>query len=77
MVKTQNIDTELLDDAIKKSGLRPTFLADTLGISRQMFNRKRRGMNSFRLSEVYVMASLLGIDDEMKDRIFFPKIVNP
>ena len=73
VVKTQNIDTELLNQAIDDSGLRIGFIADTLGISRQAFDKKRKGINAFRQSEVYVLCDLLKInDDAKKSRIFFP-----
>ena len=72
MVKTQNIDTELLDKAIKRSGLKSSFIADTLGISRQAYNKKRLGQISFRKSEVYVMCDLLGLDKAESMQIFFP-----
>lgn len=74
MLKTQNIDVELLEDYIKKSGLRIGFICHQLGISRQMFDRKRKGKNSFRQSEVYVLCDLLKIsDDATKVKIFYPK----
>ena len=72
MVKTQNIDTELLDKAIEKSGLKPSFIADKLGISRQAYNRKRQGQVAFRKSEVYVMCDLLRLSDSEGNQIFFP-----
>ncbi len=73
MVKTQNVDTALLDQAIANSGLKTNFIVEKLGISRQAFDRKRRGKNSFRLSEVYVLCDLLKItDDAKKNSIFFP-----
>lgn len=74
MLKTQNIDVELLEDYIKKSGLRIGFICHQLGISRQMFDRKRKGINSFRQSEVYVLCDLLKIsDDATKVKIFYPE----
>jgi hypothetical protein len=73
MVKTQYIDVKLLEDAIEKSGLRIQHIIDNLGISRQAFDKKRKGQVAFRQSEVYVMCDLLKItDDNMKMRIFFP-----
>ena len=72
MVKTQNVDTTLLDEAISKSGLRITYIVEQLGISRQAFDRKRKGKYSFRQSEVYVLCDLLNLDDEKKNLIFFP-----
>ena len=72
MVKTQNIDTVLLEDAISKSGLRINFILEKLGITRQAFDRKRKGQYAFRQSEVYVLCDLLDLDDEKRNLIFFP-----
>lgn len=70
MVKTQNVDTALLDEYITKSGLRMQFIVDNLGISRQAFDKKRKGINAFRGSEVYVLCDLLRIPDDIKPKIF-------
>ena len=70
MVKTQDVDTELLNEYIKKSGLRMDFIIQTLGISRQAFDRKRKGITSFRAPEVYVLCDLLKIPDDVKPKIF-------
>ena len=72
MVKTQNVDTALLEEAIDNSGLRINYILDQLGISRQSFDRKRKGVDSFRQSEVYVLCDLLHLNTEMKKQIFFP-----
>lgn len=72
MVKTQNIDTALLEDAIEKSGLKISYILDKLGITRQAFDRKRKGQYAFRQSEVYVLCDLLNLDDDMRSLIFFP-----
>lgn len=73
MVKTQNVDTELLEQAIERSGLRVSYIYEQLGISRQAFDRKRKGYFSFRQSEVYVLCSLLNLSNEEKIKIFFPE----
>lgn len=70
MVKTQDVDTELLNEYIKKSGLRMDFIIQTLGISRQAFDCKRKGITSFRAPEVYVLCDLLKIPDDVKPKIF-------
>lgn len=72
MVKTQDVDTELLNEAIKRSGLKSGFIAETLGISRQAFNNKCKGKTQFRKSEVYVMCDLLKLSTEESKQIFFP-----
>ena len=73
MVKTQNVDTELLEQAIERSGLKVSYIYEQLGISRQAFAHKRKGHFSFRQSEVYVLCSLLNLNDEEKVKIFFPE----
>lgn len=70
MVKTQNVDGELLNEYIQKSGLKVGYIVDTLGISRQAFNKKCKGAYSFRAPEVYVLCDLLKIPDEVKTKIF-------
>lgn len=70
MVRTQDVDTELLDEYIEKSGLRMGYIVDTLGISRQAFDKKRKGLISFRAPEVYVLCDLLKIPSDIKPKIF-------
>lgn len=70
MVRTQDVDTKMLDDYIEKSGLRIDYIVKTLGISRQAFDRKRKGNISFRAPEVYVLCDLLKIPDDIKPKIF-------
>ena len=70
MVKTQDVDTELLDEYIEKSGLKVSHIVKTLGISRQAFDRKRKGEIAFRASEVYVLCDLVKIPADIKPKIF-------
>lgn len=73
LVKTQNVDTELLEQAIDRSGLRVSYICEQLGITRQAFDRKRKGKYAFRQSEVYVLCSLLCLSVDEKIKIFFPE----
>lgn len=73
MVKTSRINTEMLDDAIDASGLKMGYITDKLGISRQAFDRKRKGLIAFRQSEVYVLCDLLRLDGAKGGEIFFPE----
>lgn len=73
MKKTQNIDTEGLDAAIEKSGLKISFIVEKLGISRQAFDKKRKGITPFRQSEIYVLCDLLNLDEAAGIKIFFPE----
>ena len=70
MVRTQDVDTNLLNEYIDKSGYRIGFIVDTLGISREAFNRKRKGEISFRAPEVYVLCDMLKIPEDVKPKIF-------
>lgn len=72
MVRTQDVDVELLDEYIKKSGLKIGFIVETLGISRQAFGKKCKGKMSFRAPEVYVLCDLLKIPNDVKPKIFLP-----
>lgn len=71
MVKTQNVDTELLDKAIEKSGLKTSFIFGTLGISKSAYHQKRLGKVAFRQSEVYVLNNLLHLSEEESRKIFY------
>ena len=74
MVKTQNIDTDLLEKYIASSGLKTSFICEQLGITKQAFSNKKLGRFAFRQSEVYVLCDLLKITDkDTKDKIFFPE----
>lgn len=70
MVKTQNVDSYRLEKAIQKSGVRPGFLCDQLGITRQALLLKRKGKNKFRKSEALLLQKLLNISDDEFTKIF-------
>ena len=73
MASTQPVDTELLEEWIEKSGYRIGFIADTLGISCQAFDKKRKGVIPFRKSEMYVLTDMLKLPNEVATRIFYPE----
>ena len=67
------VNTQLLDEKIDKSGLKTNYIVEKLGISRNGFDKKRKGKITFRTSEIYVLCDLLRItDDEERDKIFYP-----
>ena len=70
MVKTQDIDSDVLNEYIRDSGIKIGRIVEALGISRQAFHKKRYGEIAFRASEVYVLCDLLKIPDEMRSKIF-------
>ena len=73
MVKTQNIDVEKLAEVRKKAAIKTSRFCHEMGVSRQSFYNKCKGKTQFRMSEVFVMATLLGLSDEDKNAIFFPE----
>ena len=70
MIKTQDVDTLILNEYIKQSGYQIGHIAKTLGISRQAFDKKRKGDIAFRASEVFVLCTMLKIPDDVRPKIF-------
>lgn len=67
------VNTLLLDEAIEKSGLKIGFIIEKLGLSPNGFYKKRKGITSFRKSEIYVLCDLLRLTEEQAEKIFYPK----
>ena len=70
------VNTQVLDSKISDSGLKVGFICERLGISRQAFNEKKKNVYPFRASEVFVICTLLGIDESDKKDIFFASEVH-
>ncbi|WP_303916721.1 helix-turn-helix transcriptional regulator [Subdoligranulum variabile] len=64
-------DTKRLRDAIQASGLKISFLAEKMGISRQALQQKIDNDSEFKASEIAALAGLLGLDIPEKEAIFF------
>ena len=70
-------NTSLLKDYIRKSGLKLTYIAERLGVSRYTLYRKINGLMDFTQHEITAMCELLGIKDlETKEAIFFASVVD-
>lgn len=67
------VNTQLLDEKIGSSGLKISFIVDQMGISRQGFDKKRKGKTPFRVSEIYVLSDLLQLGTDDKLKIFYPQ----
>ena len=65
------INTKLLEDKIRESGIKKKFLAEKLGMSRQTLNASISNKTEFKVSHVPVICDVLGIEDHERDRIFF------
>lgn len=70
MVKTQYVDSDALTSYIENSGIKIGYLVDKLGISRQAFDKKRKGSIAFRAAEVYVICDILNIPEQEQPKIF-------
>lgn len=64
-------DTSLLRKAISESGLKFSFIAEQLGLSRFGLMKKIDGDNEFKASEIAKLCDILNIDNKKRDRIFF------
>lgn len=64
-------NTELLEAAIKKSGLKKSKIAEHLGVSRGGLTNLINGRAEFRISQVLVLSDLLGLTEAERDAIFF------
>lgn len=65
-------NTELLEDYIKKSGYKKSYIAKAIGLSAYGLALKINNTNEFKTSEVDGLCKLLGINSlEERDRIFF------
>lgn len=65
-------NTELLEKAIKESGLKKGFLAEKIGLSAAGFCNCLNNRAEFRASQINALCDLLGIVDlAEKEAIFF------
>jgi ribosome-binding protein aMBF1 (putative translation factor) len=55
------VDTQLLEEAIKSSGIKKSYLADKLGISIQSLRLKVKGKSDFKTDEASILCQELGI----------------
>ena len=56
-------DTKLLEKLIKGSGLKLSFIAEKLGISRQALYKKIKGLAQFTGPEIKIMCKLLNLKE--------------
>lgn len=65
-------NTELLEKAIKESGLKKAFLANKIGLSASGFCNCLNNRAEFKASQINILCELLGIVDlAEKEAIFF------
>ena len=64
------VNTKLLQQKIKDSGLKMGFIAEKLGRSRQALSDKIQGKTEFLPSEIRIICELLQLTDEERRLIF-------
>ena len=68
-------NTAMLKDAIEKSGLKIGFIADAMGISRQLLWKKINNQTPFNQYEIDSLCEILKITSlRTKEAIFFAKM---
>ena len=67
------MNAELLQQAIKESGLKQKYLAKKLNLSWYGFKLKVNGTHEFVASEIVALRDLLRLDDAAFNDIFFTK----
>lgn len=65
------VDTQLLDEKIKESGVKKTSLYEAMGISHNGFYKKLRGKTPWRMSEIFVIKTMCRLSDADANNIFF------
>ena len=70
-------NTELLERKIAESGLKKSYIAKAMGLSRYGLTLKLQNLNEFKASEIEKLCILLGITDvEERCAIFFASKVD-
>lgn len=64
-------NTKLLLSKIKDSGLKLSFIANRLNMSRQSFNRRVYGRTEFKAPEIKELCNILNLSGIEKEKIFF------
>lgn len=64
------VNTKLLQQKIKDSGLKMGFIAEKLGRSRQALSDKIQGKTEFLPSEIRILRELLHLSDDDRRLIF-------
>ena len=64
-------DSEALNKVIENSGLKLTFIARALKLSREGFYKKLNNQTEFKASDIVKMQEFLNLSNEQRDKIFF------
>lgn len=61
----------LLEDAIRKSGKKKSYLAEKIGVSPTHFGKLLRNKYEFTASQISILCDELALSSEIRDLIFF------
>ena len=64
-------DSKKLKEVIERSGLKYKAVAEQLNLSPYGLQKKINNINEFKVSEMEKICSILGIDKQERDAIFF------
>lgn len=69
-------DTVALREKIKSMGVKLTFVADTLGMTKQALDRKLKDGSDFKAYQMIILKDLLHLTNKEARDIFFAKDVD-
>ena len=69
------VDTPYLEEEIKNSGLKKSYLAEKCGITLQTFSNKMNNKSEFTGSEIQIISKILGLTAKKMNDIFFAENV--
>lgn len=69
-------DTVALREKIKSMGIKLTFVADTLGMTKQALDRKLKDGSDFKAYQMIILKDLLHLTNKEARDIFFSKDVD-
>lgn len=69
-------DSEALSKAIENSGLKLTFIANKLELSREGFYKKLNNQTEFKASEIVKLQDILNLSNKERDKIFLQTKLN-
>lgn len=69
------VNTPYLEEEIKNSGLKKSFIADKCGITAQTFTNKLTNKSEFTGSEIKIISKVLGFSSKKLNDIFFAENV--
>lgn len=64
-------NSKLLKETIRQSGLKKSYIANALGMSRPTFRAYLDGKMEFRVNQMNTLCALLSIEPELREAIFF------